>query len=199
MRTRKIRITIDELKEIIGAEDKKFPKYVSPIINLAGRFSQGTRPKVVGQLTELIKECPHKDYEGWKKWYLNKKPNAINDATVKIMGMMSNFKLVTPTIDVEIVREWVEDLVLVKTFIGLNFEEPILKRIASILKEEYRFSTPKEESRGIDGYVGEISISIKPETWKTQKHLGEVLKADKIIFYEKVKDGIIVDLSPIYS
>jgi len=183
MRTRKIRITIDELKEIVGAEDKKFPKYVSPIINLAGRFSQGTRPKVVGQLTELIKECPHKDYEGWKKWYLNKKPNAINDATTIIMGMISNFKLVTPTIDVEIVREWVEDLVLVKTFIGLRFQEPILKRIASILKEEYRFSTPKEESRGIDGYVGEISISIKPETWKTQKHLGEVLQADKIIYY----------------
>ena len=62
--------------------------------------------------------------------------------------------------------------------------------------EEYRLAEPEEESRGIDGFVGETSISIKPETYKTKPSLMEEIKADKIIFYEKRKDEIIVDLSP---
>jgi len=192
----KIKISIDELKEITG-EAKSFPKYVSPIINLANQFAQGTRPHVVGQLSEMIQKCPYKTYDGWKKWYLSKKPNAIDEATNRIMGMLDKLRKVLPTIDEEIVRAWVEDLVLVKTFAGLRFQEPIFKKIASIMGEKYRLSTPEEESRGIDGFVGKISISIKPETYKTKPSLMEKIQADKIIFYEKKKNVIIVDLSPI--
>jgi len=71
------------VKEIVG-EAKTFPKYTTQIINLANQNSQGTRPKVVGQLSDLIQECPHKEYAKWKEWYLNKKKNAISDATEKI-------------------------------------------------------------------------------------------------------------------
>ncbi|RLI43094.1 restriction endonuclease [Candidatus Bathyarchaeota archaeon] len=194
----KIRISINELKEMTG-EAKRFPTYVSPIINLANRFAQGTRPHVVGQLSEMIKRCPYKTYEGWKKWYLSEKPNAIDEATNRIMGMLDKFREVLSSIDEEVVRAWVEDLVLVKTFAGLRFQEPILKKIASILGKEYRLSTPEEESKGIDGFVGEISISIKPYTYKTKPSLMEEIKADKIIFYEKKNNEIIVDLSPIIS
>ena len=194
----KIRISIDELKELTG-ETKKFPTYVSPIINLANQFAQGTRPHVVGQLSEMIKRCPYKTYEGWKRWYLSKKPNAVHEATNRIMGMLDKFRKALPTIDKEIVRAWVEDLVLVKTFVGLRFQEPILKKIASILGKEYRLSTPEEESKGIDGFVGEISISIKPDTYRTKPSLMEKIRADKIIFYEKKKNEIIVDLSPIIN
>jgi len=49
------------IKEISG-EAKQFPKYTTQLINLANQNAQGTRPKVVGQLSELIQECPHKEY-----------------------------------------------------------------------------------------------------------------------------------------
>jgi hypothetical protein len=39
---------------------------------------------MVGQMSELIQECPHKTFEGWKKWYLKKHPNSIENATEKI-------------------------------------------------------------------------------------------------------------------
>ena len=194
----KIEISMDELKELTG-EARKFPKYVSPLINLANRFAQATRPNVVGQLSEMIKECPYKTYEGWKRWYLEQKPHAIDEATKKILQMLNEFKKTLSMIDEEMVRAWVEDLVLVKTFAGLRVQEPILKKIASIVGKEYRLSTPEEESRGIDGYVGETSISIKPVTYKTKPELVEEIQADKIIFYEKKKNKIIVDLSPIVS
>ena len=93
-----------ELKKLTG-ETKKFPTYVSPIINLANHFAQGTRPHVVGQLSEMIQQCPYGTYEGWENWYLSKKPNAIDEATRRIMRMLSNFRKILPTINEETVRE----------------------------------------------------------------------------------------------
>ena len=191
----KIKIKMNELAKIATNKNEQFPKYVSPIINDANKFSQGTRPKVVGKLSEMIQQCPYKTYEGWEKWYLSKKPDAIDNATKKIVGMLENFKEILPKIDEKTVRKWVEDLVLVKTFVGLNFQKAILKKLSSMTGKNFRLAESKEESEGIDGFIGEISISIKPETYKTKPSLMEKIKADKIIFYEKKKDGIIVDIT----
>lgn len=192
-----IEISIEELEKELTGKVKKFPKYISSIINLANQYAQGTRPHVVGQLSEMIQKCPYKTYEEWKKWYLNQKPNAIDEATKRIMKMLNNFRKSLPMIDEETVREWVEDLVLVKTFVGLRLQEPILRRIAAKTGKPWRLATPDEESKGIDGFVGDTSISIKPETYKTKPFLMEKIQADKIIFYRKEKNVIVVDLSPI--
>jgi hypothetical protein len=191
----KIKIKMNDLEKMATNKTEQFPKYVAPIINDANKFSQGTRPKVVGKLSEMIQQCPYKTYEGWKRWYLSKKPDAIDKATKKIVGMLENFKEVLPKIDEKTVRKWVEDLVLVKTFAGLHFQEAILKKVSSMIGENYRLAGPKEESEGIDGFIGETSISIKPETYKIKPSLMEKIKSDKIIFYEKKKDGIIVDIT----
>lgn len=87
-----IKIKNEELiQELIG-KITNFPKYTTQLINLANQNAQGTRPRVVGQLSELIKECPEKTYRGWKKWYLSKYPNAIENAVEKIDEMMDNLK-----------------------------------------------------------------------------------------------------------
>ncbi len=187
------KIKNSELIEEISGEAKQFPKYTTQIINLANQNSQGTRPKVVGQLSELIQQCPHKEYEKWKEWYLAKHPSAIDDATKKIFEMIEELRKAINKIDEQMIRKWVEDLVIDKTFIGLKFQEAILKRIAKIKNASYRLASPQEESKGIDGFIGQTSISIKPITYKTKNMLREEIKA-KIIFYDKVKDGINVDM-----
>ena len=187
-----IKIKNEELvKELIG-EVKDFPLYTTQLINLANQNAQGTRPRVVGQLTELIKECPERTYEGWKKWYLSKYPNAVENATGKINEMMDNLKEAIKSINKPMIRKWVEDLVLEKTFIGLRFQEAILKKVASIKNTNYRLAEPKEESKGIDGFIGDIPVSIKPITYKTKDALREEIKA-KIIFYDKTKSGLEID------
>ena len=189
-----IKIKNNELiKELIGKVEK-FPIYTTQIINLANRNAQGTRPKVVGQLSELIKECPEKSYEGWKNWYLIKHPNTIENASEKINEMVKKIKEAIEKIDKEMIKKWVEDLVLEKTFVGLRFQEAVLKKIAHIKKETYRLSTSQEESKGIDGFVGNVPISIKPITYKTQNALIEDIEA-KIIYYEKTKNGLNIDAS----
>ena len=184
-----IKIKNEELvKELIG-EVKDFPLYTTQLINLANQNAQGTRPRVVGQLTELIQECPEKTYEGWKKWYLSKYPNAIENATKRINEMMNNLKNAIKSIDKSMIKRWVEDLVLEKTFVGLRFQEAILKKVASIKNTDYRLAEPKEESQGIDGFIGDMPVSIKPITYKTKDALREEIKA-KIIFYNKTKSGL---------
>jgi len=191
-----IKIKNEELvKELIG-EIKDFPKYTTQIINLANQNAQGTRPRVVGQLSELIKECPEKTYEGWKKWYLSKHPQAVENATEKINEMIDNLKEAIKAIDKSMIRKWVEDLVLEKTFIGLRFQEAILKKVAAIKNTNYRLAEPKEESQGIDGFIRDIPVSIKPITYKTKDALREEIKT-KIIFYNKTKSGLEIDADEI--
>lgn len=189
-----IKIKNEELiQELIG-EVKEFPRYTTQILNLANQNAQGTRPRVVGQLSELINECPEKTYEGWKKWYLAKHPKAIENASEKINKMISNLKEAIQKIDKAMIKKWVEDLVLEKTFIGLRFQEAILRKVADIKKVEYRLSTPQEESKGIDGFIGDDAISIKPITYKAKNSLREDINA-KIIYYDKTKAGLTIDAS----
>lgn len=184
-----LKIKNEELiKELIG-EEKDFPKYTSQIVNLANQNAQGTRPRVVGQLSELIKECPEKTYKGWKKWYLSRYPNVMETATEKINEMIKNLEGAIKLIDKPMIKKWVEDLVLEKTFIGLRFHEAVLKKVASIKKANYRLANPKEESKGIDGFIGNTPVSIKPTTYKTKNALREEIKA-KMIFYKKTKSGL---------
>jgi len=61
----------------------------------------------------------------------------------------------------------------VKTFAGLKFQEAILKRGARIKGTHWRWSKPDEESKGIDGYIGNIPVSIKPFTYEVKASLPE--------------------------
>ena len=184
----KMRIKNEEMKNLVGGTIE-FPKYTTQIMNLANQNAQGTRPKVVGQMSDLIQEFPGKTYEEWVTWYQDKMPNAIERATKKVSAMVENLKSAIHFIDEDLVRKWVADLVFTKTYIGLRFQEIILKKIASIKGQPYRFSTPEEESQGIDGSIGDKPVSIKPITYKTKTMYGEEIVGE-LIYYEKKSKGI---------
>jgi MjaI restriction endonuclease. len=185
-----------ENKDIMSAVLEKsidFPKYTTQIINLANQNSKGTRPEVVGKLSDLIHECPSKGYVEWEEWYTDKNPDAIDNATRKIMPMIENLKEAMELIDEKMVRMWVKDLVITKTFFGLNVQEGILKTISKLKNTTYRLANSSEESRGIDGYLGDTPVSIKPLTYKTKNMLSEVIDV-KIIYYEKKTGSIEVHI-----
>jgi hypothetical protein len=186
---KKLKMKNEELTRLLDADVVSFPKYATQLINLANQNAQGTRPEVVGQMSELIQEFRGKKLEEWEKWYLSSHPEAIEKAKAKILQMIENFKQVITEIDEEMIRAWVKDLVIVKTFVGLKFQEAILKRIASYAEKSYRLSDPEEESKGIDGYIGGHPISIKPRTYESKQMLPEHIGV-QIVYYEKVKDGI---------
>jgi len=72
----------------------------------------------------------------------------------------------------------------------------VLKKAAEIKGVNFRLSERTEESKGIDGYVADIPVSIKPHTYKVKAALQEDISV-KTIYYEKIKDGIQVDYGEI--
>ena len=189
----KIKLKNAEIQEYVDAPASEFPKYTTQLINIANQNSQGTRPKVVGQLSDLIQEFPGQTFEEWVTWYQEQYPEAIENATDKIISMIENFNAALPKIDRDLVRSWVEDLVLVKTFTGLKFQEAILRKLSEIKGCDYRLAGPYEESQGIDGFVGEEAYSIKPSSYHSKDNLAESIEV-KIIFYEKKKDGVVFEI-----
>lgn len=185
----KLKISNAELRKYLNINPPSFPKYSTSIINLANQFAQGTRPKVVGQMSELIQEFSGKSLSEWEKWYVNKNPQAIVNATEKIVKMIGTFRETLDRVDKDLIERWVKDLVIVKTFIGLRCQEAILKKVAENKGCKYKLATPEEESKGIDGFLDNISVSVKPITYKSKPELQEKIKA-KFIYYEKKKDGV---------
>jgi len=188
---KKTKISNTDLQNMLSGKMYNFPKYATQIINLANSNAQGTRPKVVGQMSDLIQECPATSVQEWEEWYLRKHPTAIDDATKKIWAMVQQFQNVIGQINETMIREWVEELVVVKTFSGLKFQEAILKRIADETGNTYRLSVAEEESSGIDGYIGDKPVSIKPITYKI-KNLSENIHVP-VVYYDKKKDGIVIE------
>ncbi len=163
---------------------------------MANQNAQGTRPKIVGQMSELIKHFSGKTLAEWERWYIEQKPNTIRTATERVLQMVKNLRSAIDKIDRKMIEEWVKDLVVVKTFMGLRFQEAILKKGAEIIKADYHLSEFGEESKGIDGYIGNIPVSIKPDTYKVKAALREDIGV-KIIYYKKIKNGIEVDYGEI--
>ena len=187
----------EELESLNGNENAIFPKYTSQLINWANQNAQGTRPKVVGQLSDLFPEYQEQaenvTVEDWKEWYLERYPNAIENATTKIYTQVQNLKEAIQLIDRDMVQRWVEDLVITKTYNGMYVQKAILAKLAIIKGLPYRLATPDEESIGIDGYVGTVAYSIKTNTYKTMNRLSETINV-KMIYYTKKKIGLTIEV-----
>lgn len=188
----KLKIPNSEVQELLSGKTYSYPKYATQIMNLANQNAQGTRAKIVGQMSDLIQEFEGTALSEWEKWYLESHPDAIDNATEKVYAMVTLFKDAILKIDKETVREWIEELVVVKTFSGLKFQEAILKKISLHFKKPYRLAKPDEESKGIDGFIGDMPISIKPITYKTKMGLNEVISVP-IVFYDKKKSEIVIE------
>ena len=174
-----------------------FPKYTSQLINWANQNAQGTRPVVVGQMSELFPEFMNSGMEitieNWSKWYTEKYPEAFENATDKIFAQVQNLRNAIPLIDREMVEKWVQDLVINKTFNGMYVQKAILASLAEKRGTTYRLATPEEESIGIDGYVGEVPYSVKPDTYKTMGRLSETIDV-KMIYYSKTKTNLKIEV-----
>ena len=194
-RDMKKKIYNQTVEELSNAEAYDFPKYTTQIINLVNSNAQGTRPAVVGQMSELIQAFPGKSLTEWIEWYSAQQPNAVNNATEKIWSKLQEMKDALTLIDKPMVESWVKDLVYTKTYCGLKFQEAILAYLAREYNTTYRLATIEEEAQGLDGYVNNRPAQIKSITYKQEALLAEVINVP-IIFYDKKKDGINIEFEP---
>lgn len=183
-----IKADLSEVFQEITGQLSRFPRYTTQLMNIANQNSQGTRPRQVGQLSELIQNVPVKTYDAWKEWYESQYGHKIEGAVDKIHEMIENFKEAILQIDEEMIRKWVEDLIYVKTAEGFIIQEFILKTVAERMNSDYRVATPEEESRCIDGYIGDIAVQVKPKSYQLMKPTVHENIDVELIEYEKTND-----------
>ena len=193
----KFNLRNEKISLLNGIVKEEFPKYTSQLMNLANQNGQGTRPKIVGQMSELFPQFRTSTTDvtaaNWAQWYKSQKPNAINAATERVAEQIENLKDALALINKDLVRRWIEDLLISKTYNGLYVQEAILRELAERENLPFRRATPEEESQGIDGYVGETAYSVKPDTYKTMTRLPESI-AYTMIYYTKTKTGLKVEI-----
>ncbi len=187
----------ESIEEYNGSEGYSFPKYTSQLINWANQNAQGTRPRVVGQMSELfpefLKSTQHVSIENWKHFYSTKYPEAFADATDRIYAQIENLREAIRLIDRNMVERWVEDLIINKTFNGMYVQKAIFASLAELKDTDFRLATPEEEAKGIDGFVGGVPYSVKPDTYKIMGRLSEVIYV-KMIYYTKTKTGLRIEV-----
>ena len=184
-----------EIETLSNASKYPFPKYTTQIVNLVNSNAQGTRPNVVGQMTELIQEFEGKSLDEWIKWYNIQQPTAVRDATEKIYNKFLEMKEAVNRIDKDLIEEWVKDLVYTKTFCGLKFQGAIIAYIAKELGLKWRLANVDEEAKGIDGFIGDKPLQIKSVTYKQKMGLNEIIDVP-IVYYDQKKDGINIEYNP---
>ena len=192
---KKIKISNSDIEKLSNASQYPFPKYATQIINLLNSNAQGTRPAVVGQMSELIQEFDGKTLEEWIEWYSSKQPDAVTKATDKIFNMYQLMSEAFAAIDRPMIEAWVKDLVYNKTYCGLKFQSAIIAFLAGQYNKDWRLANVEEEARGIDGFVGDTPVQIKSSTYKLEARLGENIEIP-IVYYDKKKDGISIEFDP---
>ncbi len=190
---KKDRISNQEIQRLVAPNSPEFPKYVTQLLNLVNNNARGTRPEVVGQMTDLLAKSGARTVAEWRSYYDKKMPNGIATATDKIKRKLVEMKKVMASITDDMVKDWVEDLVYTKTFIGLRVQDVILSYLAQQMGDvEYRVATAEEESQGIDGWIKDLPIQVKPSTYKPMARLSEVIEVP-IVYYEKKKEGLFIE------
>ncbi len=190
---KKDRISNQEIQRLVAPNSPEFPKYVTQLLNLVNNNAQGTRPSVVGQMTELLTKSKARTVAEWRSYYDKEKPNGIAAATDKIKRKLVEMQSAMASITDEMVESWVEDLVYTKTFTGLRVQEVILSYLAEQMGNvEYKVATAEEESQGIDGWIKDLPIQVKPSTYKPMARLSEVIEVP-IVYYEKKKEGLFIE------
>lgn len=106
--------------------------YIGSVINLGNSFSQATRPKHVGQMSDLIQSFRDSYYEqsvdGWESYYNDMiGSDKIEIASKKIYEYVQRIKANLEHLTEDDVYDWTRDLIINKTFDGLLIQLTVLE------------------------------------------------------------------------
>lgn len=190
------KLTEDERERLVAEEVEEFPfdtpKYTTHLLNPAINLSQSNRPHVVGQMSDIVEEFrqeyPEGTFEDWVNYYKEEYngDERIEEATEMAYPMVEKMREAFEQIDEEMTRQYLRDLVLFKSYEGFDIQEAVLKKLGEMYEVEVQQADAQDESKGIDGYLGDQPVQVKPVTYKD--NLQENIEVP-IVFYDQNKSN----------
>lgn len=172
----------------------QFPKYSKPILNIATQNSQATRVNVVGSMKELFLEFLSnggKSLQNWKDFYYAKNGEIrIENSSERLHSMLKKMPVDAKVFTKELAKNYIIDLVIYKTHFGMSGEYYSVLAVGDHFKLPVRWSNAKEESEGIDAWLGSYPIQVKPHDSVKMNHVYNHADTNKtlVITYESKKD-----------
>jgi hypothetical protein len=189
-----IKLTARAFQTVAKRDRSAFPIYTKPILNIANQNSKATRAQVVGSLKDQWMEfiaARKRTVEEWEAWFMANDGSAkIEAATNKLYHMLCKMPIDHALFTRSLAEQYVLDLVINKTHYGMSGEYHSVLAAAKYFDLPYRFSTPEEESQGIDAWLGHHPVQVKPEDSVTMHHVRNHADTDRtlVITYEAKKD-----------
>ncbi|WP_440769352.1 MjaI family restriction endonuclease [Natronorubrum sp. DTA28] len=189
-----LQISKDERRRIAVGQELEYPRYTTKIMNLACHTAQATSRGSVGSLDEILKEFeaeyPDGTFEDWVDYY-DERYNGevkVQRAAKKTHDMVENMREAVDLITYGMVEQWVEDLILYKSYMGFDAREVIIPKLGNELQVGSRLANPEEMAEGISGYLGEQPIALR-----SAKHdEGPAMYNETdvpVIYYEETNSG----------
>jgi len=149
--TDEFRISEKERERLVAENVEEFPfdapKYTTYLLNPAINLSQSNRPKVVGQMSDIIEEFreghPDGTFEDWVEFYFKEYngQKRLEESAEKAYPMVEKMRDAFEQIDEEMTRRYIRDLVLFKTYEGFDIQETILRKLGEMYDAEVRRAT----------------------------------------------------------
>lgn len=188
-----LEITSGEVDALNTIPLRRFDTYVPSLLNKINAWAKATNKENVGHLNELIIIHGNSGYAKWRRYYLKSHKKKLDRAVTLIAQKLKNVKKALNSIDENTMTAYVEDLVLAKTYRGFRIQQLIFKEIKKQYHVRFKPATTKDESKGIDGYLNDEPVSVKPVSYKKQTQLQESHDIP-IVYYKFTAQHIEVDL-----
>lgn len=177
-------------------ESRQWRPYVSGFLNFANRMSQATRVKNLGSTSQLFRAFRQSEgavtsLHDWERFYTNQVVNedqqsgleAISTAGARLYAQVDRIRAELDQITPQECEDYVRDLVIDKSFIGHGIEEAVLRKIAEKTGRIFTPSTLDDERRGIDGYLDDEPVSVKPASYRADENTHDTPLPAKVFYY----------------
>lgn len=187
-----IKLTAKHYRGVAQPNRRQWPVYAKQLLNIATQNSKAANPKEIGSVKELWLKMRSQGINGtldnWTKFYQKERggEECLEKSGKKVYVMMQKMGVSWITEDMCI--DYIKELAYNKTHMGLGGEEMAIQAIAKYYKLPYRFSNAQEESQGIDGWIGDSPVQVKPHDSAFKAHVHNHPDKDKVLLVTYDKD-----------
>lgn len=187
-----IKLTAKFYKSQDTRSRRVWPRYTTQILNIAGQNAQCFNANKIGSMKEHWLEFTATGQpdtlENWEAfWFTKHTEEDLVWAANKLFSKVSEMPIDTTVITAELCRDYVEEVIFNKTHFGMGGESAAIRAAAEYFGLPFRFSNAEEESQGIDGWIGDKPVQVKPEDTYKKGHVFNAADVTRQLFvtYEK--------------
>lgn len=198
-----VELTIDDTEvydTLPTFEWEKYQKGFLGILNNAYNQSCNTGTKVLGDMSEITSQYDGGSYTDFLVYYADEWDGTerTNEATQRMAdNIVNRIESVGGRIDEKVAFKWANQYVqymLVNSYRGFMDEARAIELVADEVDADWRVADSSKESEGVDGYIDERSVQVKPDS-HNDLDINDY-DADVLITYYYTDDTFVIEAEP---